>query len=295
MQHLSIGAVVKLTGVPAHTLRKWESRHDLAVPVRTETGRRVYTEEHIEQIRLIKMLVDQRHALGQLTGLSTEALRDMANLHTEPPPAPSPQSIALVGETISRALPANPNVTARFDGSYTDWDNLSSDDFDTFIVECDTILAEEAAYFSAHAREDARLILVFRHAPRRYTQQLEHAGVTCVQTPVTDTTLTSTLSLSTTPQDTPLPARFGKQELARIAAMTPGIECECPNHIAQLLMDISSFEQYSQQCVDTDPKEQALHRKLALISAQARTLFEEALVAVTTADGITIKELDQNS
>ena len=51
-------------------------------------------------------------------------------------------------------------------------------------------------------------------------------------------------------------------------------------------MDISSFEQYSNECLDTDPRERALHQKLGDISAQARTLFEDALIAVAAADGI---------
>ncbi|MDG2278761.1 MAG: hypothetical protein P8L31_12435, partial [Pseudomonadales bacterium] len=73
---------------------------------------------------------------------------------------------------------------------------------------------------------------------------------------------------------------------ARIAALSPNIACECPNHIAKLLMDISSFERYSEQCVETDPDERALHAQLGDISTKARRLFEDALLAVATTDGL---------
>ena len=56
---LSIGAVSQLTGVSQHTLRKWESRHGIGIPERSETGRRVYSRETVGQLRAIKGLLDQ--------------------------------------------------------------------------------------------------------------------------------------------------------------------------------------------------------------------------------------------
>ena len=85
------------------------------------------------------------------------------------------------------------------------------------------------------------------------------------------------------------PSRFSSAQLARIGAQSPSLDCECPNHIAQLIMDITSFERYSKTCVDTDPGERALHEQLTRISGQARVLFEEALIAVAVADGIKLE------
>ena len=76
MQQLSIGAVAQLTQIPAHTLRKWESRHGIATPLRSDTGRRIYTQEHVEQLQLIKALVGRGHALAHLAELSIEQLRE---------------------------------------------------------------------------------------------------------------------------------------------------------------------------------------------------------------------------
>ena len=84
MQHYSIGAVSKLTNIPAHTLRKWESRHGIANPLRSPTGRRVYTDEQVERLKLIKHLVAAGHALAHLAALDDSALSDLAKQHTEP-------------------------------------------------------------------------------------------------------------------------------------------------------------------------------------------------------------------
>ena len=129
------------------------------------------------------------------------------------------------------------------------------------------------------------VLVIYRFAPRSTVNQLRAAQLMLVQGPADDETILAYL----TPEPTVLerPAhRFAAQELARIASLKPGLECECPNHIAKLLMDIGAFERYSEECVDTDPAERALHQRLADISAQARGLFEEALIAVATADGL---------
>jgi hypothetical protein len=83
--------------------------------------------------------------------------------------------------------------------------------------------------------------------------------------------------------------RFSDGQLARIAALSPSIQCECPNHIARLLLEISAFERYCAQCEDTDPGERALHEHLGRVTARARGLFEEALVAVAEADGLDLR------
>lgn len=52
----SIGAVSRMLGVPAATLRTWQERYDVVVPERSESGHRLYTRDQVEQLRF---LVDQ--------------------------------------------------------------------------------------------------------------------------------------------------------------------------------------------------------------------------------------------
>jgi DNA-binding transcriptional MerR regulator len=61
-----IRTVSQLTGVKPVTLRAWERRYGLVKPVRTETGRRMYTREHIDALHRIRRLLEQGISIGQV-------------------------------------------------------------------------------------------------------------------------------------------------------------------------------------------------------------------------------------
>ncbi len=50
----SIGAVAKMVDVPAQTLRSWEDRYALIVPVRSAGGQRLYTRDHVDELRFVR-------------------------------------------------------------------------------------------------------------------------------------------------------------------------------------------------------------------------------------------------
>ena len=288
MQHYSIGAVSKLTNIPAHTLRKWESRHGIATPLRSPTGRRVYTDEHVARLKLIKRLVGAGHALAHLAALDDAALSDLAKQHTEPE-RPDVTSITLVGPNLTRLLPNQRIVSQRFSGDLTEWlaeppTNLATE---PVAVECETLPAHIADQLLALRSRVARLLVVYTFAPSHTLNTLKEADIDIVRSPVNDDELLLHIAPKVVdPAPDTAQQRFSAQELARIAALSPALQCECPNHIAKLLMDIASFEKYSIECSIAEPGAQTLHNQLAEISAQARILFEDALIAVATADGI---------
>lgn len=49
----SIGAVVKMLGVPAQTLRSWEERYHQVVPRRSAGGQRLYSRDQVDQLQFI--------------------------------------------------------------------------------------------------------------------------------------------------------------------------------------------------------------------------------------------------
>ena len=63
----TIGTVSKLTGVGAITLRAWERRYNLITPVRKESGHRLYTRRHIDQINRITALTQEGMRISQIT------------------------------------------------------------------------------------------------------------------------------------------------------------------------------------------------------------------------------------
>ncbi len=73
----TIANVEKETGLSKDTLRMWERRYGFPAPERDPAGDRVYPAAQVEQLRLIKRLLDQGHRPGQLMALSPEALRTL--------------------------------------------------------------------------------------------------------------------------------------------------------------------------------------------------------------------------
>ena len=74
--------------------------------------------------------------------------------------------------------------------------------------------------------------------------------------------------------------------MTAFAAMSSTIACECPSHLAKLLMQISHFETYSSDCNNRNATDAQLHAYLQKVSGVARMLFETALEHVAIAEGL---------
>lgn len=74
-----IRTVSRLTGVNAVTLRAWERRYGLIKPHRTESGHRVYSDNHINEIRQILEMIDRGMSIGQVgTLLKAESAKPLS-------------------------------------------------------------------------------------------------------------------------------------------------------------------------------------------------------------------------
>jgi DNA-binding transcriptional MerR regulator len=78
----AIREVSRLTGVTAVTLRAWERRHGLIVPLRTESGHRLYSMSDIERIRQILGWIDRGVAVGRVGTLMTQSAYQQASSPT---------------------------------------------------------------------------------------------------------------------------------------------------------------------------------------------------------------------
>ena len=68
-----IRAVTKLTGIPEDTLRAWERRYGAVTPRRS--GRhRLYSENEIQRLVLLRDAVGQGHSIGQVASISDDQL-----------------------------------------------------------------------------------------------------------------------------------------------------------------------------------------------------------------------------
>src|SRR5678815_5381555 len=81
-----IQIVTRRTGLSADVLRVWEKRYAVVTPVRSASGRRLYSDADIERLRLLVQATRVGRPIGQVAALPTAALR--ALLSDE---APSPR------------------------------------------------------------------------------------------------------------------------------------------------------------------------------------------------------------
>ena len=75
-----------------------------------------------------------------------------------------------------------------------------------------------------------------------------------------------------------------------MAGISTNVLCECPRHVAELIAQLASFEEYSQTCLQQNANDAHLHAYLRAISGSARALFENALEKIAQHEGIDLRE-----
>ena len=73
----SIGAVARRTGLSTYLIRVWEKRYGATEPARSETGRRLYSDQEISRLTLLKQATEMGESIGQIAKLSDEALKSL--------------------------------------------------------------------------------------------------------------------------------------------------------------------------------------------------------------------------
>jgi MerR family transcriptional regulator, light-induced transcriptional regulator len=96
-----------------------------------------------------------------------------------------------------------------------------------------------------------------------------------------------TPAASVPPPSMPVPPRrWDDEALASFAGLSTTIACECPRHVAELLVQLSHFEAYSAECEHRSPEDAALHAYLRQVTALSRAQFETALERVARHEGL---------
>lgn len=80
-----IRAVAMRTGISTHVIRAWEKRYNAVSPRRTGTNRRLYSNEDIERLQLLKMATDAGRGISHVAGLKDAELRKLVAADGVPP------------------------------------------------------------------------------------------------------------------------------------------------------------------------------------------------------------------
>jgi len=65
------------SGVSSHVIRIWERRYNALNPSRTDTNRRMYCDEAIQRLKLLRALTENGHRIGRVASLATPELEEL--------------------------------------------------------------------------------------------------------------------------------------------------------------------------------------------------------------------------
>lgn len=300
-----IGAVARLTGIRLESLRAWERRYRVVIPRRTDTNQRLYTREDVARLQLIKQLVDRGHAVSTVASLSEQALRDRLQPHlatvSAPLPVQRPIPVMIYGDVLPFLVESwRGDLALDVLGTY-----VRFADFERAALERrpEVLVLELPALnpdmlgrirdLQAHSGA-RRMVVVYGFGTQSVIGRLQHEAIVTLRSPVTARELEHAChvdaehaaalrslpaEVQTFTEEIPL-RRFNGEQLAAVATTASGIRCECPHHLADLVVRINAFEAYSADCEDRNEQDAALHAQLHRTAAKARVLLEEALEAL---------------
>jgi len=304
---LTIGVVARRSQIQPETLRVWEKRYDMISPMRTDSGRRLYSESDILKLSLVKQLKELGHSVSGLANLSIESLRVL--LINEK----SSHSPAFTGKALRcRLVFLNQNFKQRFSRDLMNFDDIVIVD----AIESKTattpenisgygdVLIIDMATVNDHTSEEVKnqlqlsgcstALVVFNFGTRLAISEMSNAGILFLKGSVTAEDIRRVCMTLRQPaqQQTPKPSlppkRFSATQLARVVSMKGTIACECPNHLADLIVSLNAFEQYSGECANRNDKDAIIHAQLQASTAQARVILEDSLARLIEKEGILI-------
>jgi DNA-binding transcriptional MerR regulator len=315
-----IGAVSNLSGVPTPTLRVWEVRYNTFTPLKTEGKHRLYTDDDVLKATLLKRLTEQGHAISNLANLSSHALNNLLmqqqssnQFHARRQTEDRTISMAIVGLALAGRIESK-KFTLSFNNHEIKVTNIFNDLPDalasTFETQSQVLLIktnslhvgiEVDIHKIAQNCQALQVIVLYNYGQQNIIDSMKRAGMIIRREPISDSDLADLINsvlLVGTEQKTSglvvgtlIPQRkYSDATLTRVAGISTNVLCECPRHVAEIIAQLASFEQYSYECLNKSTEDAHLHAYLCSVSGSARALFENALEMVAKHEGIELQE-----
>jgi MerR family transcriptional regulator, light-induced transcriptional regulator len=318
--NFKIGAVARITGIPADTLRMWERRYNVVSPDRGRGSSRLYSREDITRLTLIKQLVDRGSAISTVANLSREQLLERLDMMAGAPDE------AYAGTAVMQtckvmicgdALPLKMSGEARdyagieILGTYASMAEFEMQAMarhpDVIVLEYPALMPETVNEIRSLLRRIGarRAIVIYGFATREVIRSLHGGNTIPLRAPVDPMELRQhcrramqarggnqeTSTREPVIGDEIPPRLFNPEELVRIVTASHTIVCECPHHLVDIIQRLCAFEAYSAECENRSPDDAALHAYLHTATAQVRATMERALEQVARAEGIELDNL----
>lgn len=298
------GVAARLAGLSVETLRVWERRYGVSDTERSPRGQRLYSAAQVNRLRLLKGLVDQGHPIGLIAGLSLEQLTALSGgSAADQEQGGGPVRVALVGPTLAGRVAASGRDSllldvrcsaARLDQALA---VLPNSEIEVLVAEISE-LDESAIPHIAQARKAANaqaVVVLYRFSSSATIRQLRQQDCTVARVPTDPSELVMLCRTALNGQRAqpvekaggePAAPRFDDEDLTTLATSSNKIGCECPRHLAELLLMVGSFERYSAQCASRNEYDALLHRELGRAAGQARATLEAAMERLVRAENL---------
>ena len=299
------------------TLRIWETRYGAFSPVKTEGKQRLFQEFDVSKALLLKQLTNEGHAISAVANLEIAQLRRMCNLQKSSQHNAAANgaqvSLVVVGlgmanriESRKFAAGFKPNslkVTNVIADLATATDAALNEASQVLLIKVNTLQTEVHAAIQALIQKHrfAQTIVIYNFAPEAVVQTMKFSGLIVRREPISDSELAELIQ-SVLFVDQARAQEFGTsgtvissrkysdETLMRVASISTNVLCECPRHVAELIAQLASFEEYSQECLNKNADDAHLHAYLHSISGSARSLFENALEKIARHEGIDLHD-----
>ncbi|MFA9218478.1 MAG: MerR family transcriptional regulator [Sphingomonadaceae bacterium] len=306
------GVAARLAGLPVETLRVWERRYGISAPHRSAHGQRLYTAEQVQRLALLKRVVDQGHPIGTVATLTSARLLELAGAAPGKLAALDDgrrYTVALVGDVLGRRIEGEAATAAleivrscsalggaakAFAGAHTELLLVEVPELSSHAIPLITAARDAVA---------ARAVVVmYRFCDSATIRMLRSHGCLVARAPseagevmtLCRTALASALTgLPPAAVTEPIfensgvpPRRLDDHALALLTTTPNNINCECPRHLADILLMLGSFERYSAQCAARNDEDAALHRELGISAGQARVIMEASLERLARLEGL---------
>ena len=313
------GAVARMLRMPVATLRVWERRYGLTQPELSPSGQRLYSADDVRRLALIKQLTDLGHAVGSLAALTMPQLQRVASTHattlavahtgTRAEAARLPPlrawRVVVIGAALGarlqrpallRRLGRPVELLGPFDNAAQAAKALKGSGVDAVLIHAPQLHPGWLASFNKAAPSFTRApkAVLYGFAAEAVCEALADAGAALLREPQPDAVVAQWLNGLAMAAQAPQPVlgepapprRWDDAALADFAGLSSTIACECPRHVAELLVQLSHFEDYSAQCEHRSRADAALHAYLRQVAAGSRARFESALEHVALHEGL---------
>jgi DNA-binding transcriptional MerR regulator len=313
-QLYKIGAIARLTGITPVTIRMWQTRYDAVEPVRTEGKQRLYTENDLTKLILLKELTDQGDSIGMIASLSVDELeKRLDELEAKRGPKgnqsnQAPIKVAVLGYGIPQLSSAEVAAHAaplELVGQFNPENALSNDvkacGPDLLIFQIASLQPDSLDLIHQAIRQSEAIgaCVVYAFGSKKVVRNLTTDTILPLRAPINVEELTLAANhLVGSADRTQIheederivqQRRYSDSQLWEIVNQPNAIKCECPQHLSHILFSLNNFEAYMKDCENRNTKDAEVHQYLHNVAAESRACLEKAMDKLVEHENLTFK------